>query len=110
MDEEYLNLSKYKIENEIENLTFYRNLHIYLTLGYTFTTGQVVYEFLRNKFNNSVVYIPLILGSGCILKYGFKTVKKINYKLKKTKNILYMIECKDAVEKGLGEYTYRLKK
>lgn len=101
---------KSQIKNEISNLKFYRNLHVYLAGGYLFATTCSIGEFISNNFKFGELYVPIILGSVTIMINAFKTTKNSNYKLKQFKTELCMIEFKEAVEEKMEGYKYLLKK
>ena len=107
---EFDKTQKNQIKNEISNLKFYRNLHVYLAGGYLFATTCSIGEFISNNFKFGELYVPIILGSVTIMINAFKTTKNSNYKLKQFKTELCMIEFKEAVEEKMEGYKYLSKK
>ena len=110
METEENDFNKNEIETKIKDLTFYRNMHLYMTGGYGLVTVCCFNEWIKNDFNLSELYIPIILGSICIMKNAFNITKKTNYKLKKMKTNLKLIEFKDNFFQKMESNKYLLKK
>lgn len=110
MENNNINVDKNQLEIDISNTSFHKNTLKFLAGGYSIVSTICLNEWLMNDCTLSTIYIPVIIGSIGITTYSLRNLKKDNYKLKKLKSELSMIEFKENFEEKLESSKYLLKK